>query len=187
MLRLATLVGGRGEEGTWWYAFVGHNGARGEARRLDRNLFYLAMVSELRRMGSPYRYAVVWHDAQNGIHTEGQLESGQSEGSGYGEGAVEDMGCAATGLGRTETQQTATHQTTMVYQQSQQQQQGPGQARTPLGIRQRREEGERVMYLVGFLEGGPERWMGGEELRGGGEGGRALVEEWERRYAVEHA
>jgi len=64
-----------------------------------------------------------------------------------------------------------------------QQQQGPGQARTPLGIRQRREEGGRVMYLVGFVEAGPERWMGGEELRGCG--GGAWVEEWERRWQVE--
>lgn len=106
-------------------------------------------------MGSPYRYAVVWDDAQDTALGEGQ--------QGDGEGAA--MGQATMGMVQA------------------QQQQGPGQARTPLGIRQRREEGGRVMYLVGFVEGGPERWMGGEELRGCG--GGALVEEWERRWQVE--
>lgn len=108
-------------------------------------------------MGSPYRYASVWYDAQD----TGLGEGRRGEGSVYGGGAV----------GGLDRDQMGT--------------QGPGQARTPLGIRQRREEGGRVMYLVGFVEGGPERWMGGEELRGGGEAGRGLVEEWERRYAVE--
>lgn len=106
-------------------------------------------------MGSPYRYAVVWSDVLDTALGEGQ--------QGYGEGAA--MGQATMEMGQA------------------QQQQGPGQARTPLGIRQRREEGGRVMYLVGFWEGGPERWMGGEELRG--EGGGALVEEWGRRYQME--
>jgi len=119
-------------------------------------------------MGSPYRYAVVWQDVLDTGLGGGLL----GRGSGFGGGVAGGMGEATAGMGQ--------------YQMGMgqaQQQQGPGQARTPRGIRQRRDEGGRVMYLVGFEEGGPERWMGGEELRGGGEG--ALVEEWERRYGVE--
>jgi len=166
------------EDGAWRYALVHHDGAREEARRLDRNLFYLAMVSELRCMGTPYRHAVVWHDAQDGIETtpgEGQQESSQGQRNTYDRGV--GMGTGPT----TTTYQTATHQMTTAYQQPPQQQ-GPGQARTPQAIRQRREESGRVEYLVGFLEGGPERWMGREELMGGG--GGVLVEDWERRYHV---
>jgi hypothetical protein len=174
MHHLATLSDQRGDDGAWRYALVRNDGARGDARRLDRNLFFLAMVSELRRMGSPYRYAVVWDDAQDTALGEGLL----GQGSGFGRGAVGGVGQGIA------TYQTAAHQAATAYQQpQQQQQQGPGQARTPRGIRQRREEGGRVMYLVGFWEGGPERWMVGEELRGGG--GGALVEEWERRFLVE--
>lgn len=80
MHRLATLSDQRGDDGAWRYALVRHDGARGAARRLDRNLFFLAMVSELRRMGSPYRYAVVWQDALDTGLDEGQWGEGRRGG-----------------------------------------------------------------------------------------------------------
>ena len=58
--------------------------------------------------------------------------------------------------------------------------QGPGQARTPIGIVQRRQEFSSVYYLVAFLEGGPDRWMPIAELQALGH--QALIDDWERYF-----
>lgn len=51
-------------DGPWRYALVHHNGEQEESRRLDSKLYYLTMMSELRKSGSPYVHALVWHVLQ---------------------------------------------------------------------------------------------------------------------------
>ena len=51
-------------DGPWRYALIHHNAKQDESRRLDSKLYYLAMMSELRRSGSPYAHALVWHVLQ---------------------------------------------------------------------------------------------------------------------------
>ena len=51
-------------DGAWRYSLVDFDGNQADGRRLDSNLYYLTMVSELRRSGSPYAYALVWNVSQ---------------------------------------------------------------------------------------------------------------------------
>ncbi|KAL8831431.1 MAG: hypothetical protein Q9191_000875 [Dirinaria sp. TL-2023a] len=169
-------------DGAWRYALVDFNGNQEACRRLDSNLFYLAMMSELRRGGSPYAYALIWNDAQDApmLSLEGTTTT-----------------TSPPGTYQPPTQQLHSHDqpsisshdvdeapylasVAPVQQPLSPLLQGPGQARTPTGILQRREENGNVFYRVNFLEGGPCRWMPIEELQILGH--QAMIDGWEQAH-----